>query len=62
MNKDELITTLQSCLFYFDDLNPEQILNLNPEYEKEFVFLCYELVIFLKNFNPNTKLNEVYLK
>jgi len=62
MNKDELITTLQSCLFYFDDLNPEQILNLNPEYEKEFVFLGYELGIFLKNFNPNTKLNEVYLK
>lgn len=48
MNKEQLITILQSTLFSFEGASEKQILELNPDYNKQLIQIGIELNKFLE--------------
>lgn len=49
MNKEEIITTLQACLFSLDGCSQEDIIKLNPDYNPKCVKVGCSLCSYLKS-------------
>ena len=64
MNKEQLIITLQSCLFAFEGLNETEILNLNSNYNynKDCIIAGIKLCEYLNLTQKGRNIAEILLK
>ncbi len=58
MNKKQLLTVLQTCLFSFDGATHQEIMDYNL-YDEQLISLGEQLAIKLKNINIQSKGGEL---